>query len=150
DGSNGDTLLHPVVARFLHSTVVASGGVVKLPSGRREIKLHLTTNDARLEDLLALAVKASTAPMSGRVKLNTDFDLPPGDTDLTERLKLDGSFAIEQGQFTRAQVRDKILELSRRSLGKPKDDSAGSAITELKGRFALRNGVIDFSDLVFS
>lgn len=150
DGSNGDTLLHPVVARFLHSTLVASGGVVKTENGRREIKLRVTTNDARLEDLLALAVKASTAPMSGRVKLSTDFDLPPGDTDLTERLKLDGNFAIEQGQFTRAEVRNKILELSRRSLGKPKDDNAGSAISELKGRFTLRNGIIDFSELVFS
>lgn len=150
DGSDGDTLLHPVVARFGHSTLIASGGVVKTANGRREIKLHVSTSEARLEDLLALAVKAIKAPMSGRVKLNTDFDLPPGDTDISQRLKLNGTFAIEQGQFTRAEVRNKILELSRRSLGKPKDDDAGSAITQLSGRFTLNAGIIDFSELVFS
>src|SRR5205085_1044283 len=82
DGSNGDTLLHPVVARFLHSTVVASGGVVKLPSGRREIKLHLTTNDARLEDVVGVnrrgagdvfvprAEMAGSADVAGRSRIS--------------------------------------------------------------------------------
>ena len=150
DGSDGDTLLHPVVARFGRSVLAASGGVVKTETGRREIKLHVTTDEGRLEDLLSLAVKTSAPPMTGRVTLNTDFDLPPGDTDLSQRLILNGRFSIDGGRFTRAEVRDKILQLSRRSLGKPKDEDAGSAITELSGRFTLKNGIIDFANLVFS
>ncbi len=33
DGTNGNTLLHPVIAQFLHMTLVCNGGVVKPEKG---------------------------------------------------------------------------------------------------------------------
>jgi len=150
DGSNGDTLLYPVVAHFLNTTLTCNGGVVKLANGQgRVIKLHVTSDNGRVEDLMALAVKASQPPMTGTVKLNTSFELPPGQGDISDRLVLDGHFAIQQGRFTKETVREKLKALSRRALGQPKDEDAGSDVTDLAGRFALKDGLLIFRDLTF-
>ena len=149
DGSNGDTLLHPVIAQFLHTTLICNGGIVKPQEGHgKEIALDVVANVARLEDLMALAVKGKP-PMTGSVKLKTKFDLPPGKGEIADRLKLKGQFAIAQGNFTELSIQDKIKALSRRGQGKPEEASAGSAVTELSGDFALSNGMLTFRDLNF-
>src|ERR1700736_4730107 len=57
DGTNGDTLLHPVTARLLNTVIVANGGVVKEPGKKRRlIALEVAVNEGRIEDLLRLAV----------------------------------------------------------------------------------------------
>src|SRR4029077_16028935 len=66
DGTNGDTLLHPVTAYLLDTIIVAKGGVVKAPDKKgRLIDLDVTVEQGRLEDLMRLAVKADQAPMTG-------------------------------------------------------------------------------------
>jgi hypothetical protein len=150
DGTNGDTLLHPVIAHFLDTTLICNGGVVKAHEGPgREIVLDVTTDHARLEDLMLLAVKAKETMMTGSVRLSTKFDLPPGKDEIADRLRLDGQFGIGGAQFANAEVREKIEGLSRRGLGKPEDDDAGSAVSELKGNFLLHDGEITFRNLTF-
>ena len=149
DGSNGDTLLHPVIAEFLHSRLICNGGIVKAKTGHgKEISLQVVANDARLEDLMALAVKGKS-PMTGMVDLKTKFDLPPGKGEIADRLFLDGQFGIEQGNFTELKIQEKIKSLSRRGQGKPQEEDAGSAVTALKGHFVLKDGLITFRDLNF-
>lgn len=149
DGANGDTLLHPVIAEFLHSKLICKGGIVKPKGGHgKEISLQVEARDARLEDLMALAVKG-TPPMSGFVDLKTKFDLPPGKGEIADRLFLDGQFGIEQGNFTELKIQEKLKSLSRRGQGKPQDEDAGSAVTALNGRFVLKDGVVTFRDLNF-
>jgi hypothetical protein len=150
DGTNGDTLLHPVIAQFLNTTLICNGGVVKAHKGPgREIVLDVTTGHARLEDLMQLAVKAKGAMMTGAIRLSTKFDLPPGKTEIVDRLRLDGQFGIGGAQFASAEVREKIEGLSRRGQGKPEDDDAGSAVSELKGNFLLQDAQITFRQLSF-
>lgn len=151
DGTNGNTLLHPVIAQFLSTTLVCNGGVVKATNGQgREIVLEVNTDQARLEDLLRLAVKANQPLMSGAIKLSTKFDLPPGNGDVVDRLKLDGKFGVVAAEFANAEIRQKLEGLSRRGQGKPEDEDAGSAVSELKGSFLLKDGQITFRDLTFS
>ena len=51
DGTNGDTLLHPVIAHLLNTVIVANGGVVKSPDKKgRLIQLDVTVDQGRLED----------------------------------------------------------------------------------------------------
>ena len=58
DGTNGDTLLHPVTAHLLNTVIVAQGGVVRSPDKKgKEITLDVTVDKGRLEDLLRLAGK---------------------------------------------------------------------------------------------
>ncbi|MGC2196124.1 MAG: AsmA-like C-terminal region-containing protein [Terriglobales bacterium] len=151
DGTNGDTLLHPVVAQFLNTMLVCTGGVVKAFRGPgREIVLDVKTDHARLEDLLRLAVKGDRPPMTGAVRLATKFDLPPGPGEIVDRLRLDGKFGIGAAEFTDAGIRQKLENLSRRGQGKPKDEDAGSAVSELKGSFLLKEGQISFRNLTFA
>jgi hypothetical protein len=151
DGTNGETFLHPVIAHFLNSTIIASGGVVKGPPGMgREVKLQVNANHARLEDLMKFGVKTDPPPMTGFIDLDTKFDLPPGPQDITQRLALDGKFFVSQGRFTSLSIQQKLRDLSARAQGKPEEDNAGSDVTRLSGRFTLGNGMINFRQLTFS
>ena len=71
DGTNGDTLLHPVTAHLLNTVIVAQGGVVRSPDKQgKEITLDVTVDKGRLEDLLRLAVKGRSASLDRRHKLS--------------------------------------------------------------------------------
>ncbi|MGA2694649.1 MAG: hypothetical protein ABSE92_01220 [Terriglobales bacterium] len=150
DGTNGNTLLHPVLAYFGHSTLSANGGVVKAFTTKgREIVLDVAASNARLEDLIALGVKGDKPLMTGSVSLKTHFDLPPGDDEIVDRLKLKGQFGVEKARFTDEAVSEKVQGLSRRAQGEPKDEDAGSAVSALAGNFVLSNAVITFRGLSF-
>jgi hypothetical protein len=153
DGSNGDTLLHPVVAQFFRSSLTANGAVAKVEANKgKEIDMKVVLDNARLEDLMALGVKGKP-PMTGAVTLKTKFKLPSGrgeNTEIVDRLVLDGEFGINQGQFADLKIQEKIKSLSRHGEGKPNDEGAGSDVTKLQGRFLLRNTVLTFRDLTFA
>jgi hypothetical protein len=151
DGTNGDTLLHPVTAHLLNTVIVAQGGVVRSPDKQgKEITLDVTVDQGRIEDLMRLAVKATPPPLTGAINFHTKFDLPHGKGDLADRLNLNGKFAVEQGQFTSPEVTAKIENLSRKAQGQPENENAGSSVSQLKGNFVLDNGVITFRGLTFT
>jgi hypothetical protein len=150
DGTNGDTLLHPVTAHLLNTIIVAQGGVVKSPDKKgRLIDLDVTVNQGRLEDLMRLAVKADHPPMTGAITFHTKFDLPHENASISDRLNLNGKFLVAQGQFTSPDVTGKIKTLSRKAQGHPDDEDVGSSVSELKGNFILDNGILTFRGLTF-
>lgn len=153
DGTNGDTLLHPVVAHLLNTTFVCNGGVVK-PSDPnkkgKEVILDVVAENARLEDFLRLAVKSDKPPLTGTLNLQTKFDLPPGKEDVVERLLLDGKFGIAGAQFSDKNVREKIEGLSRRGQGHPKDEDVGDSVSDFRGSFRLKDGAAYFRNLTFN
>ncbi|MGH9504929.1 MAG: AsmA-like C-terminal region-containing protein [Terriglobales bacterium] len=151
DGTNGDTLLHPVTARLLNTVIVAHGGIVRARDNLgKEITLDVTVEQGRIEDLLRLAVKADKPPLTGAINFHTKFDLPPGPGDLSDRLNLNGTFDVERAQFTSPDVTAKIETLSRKGQGQPENMNAGSSVSELNGNFVLDNGVITFRGLKFT
>jgi AsmA-like C-terminal region len=150
DGTNGDTLLHPVTARFLNTVITANGGVVKnVEKGGRVIALEVVVDKGRMEDLLLLAVKADKPVMTGAIRFHTRFELPPGAGDIADRLNLNGRFDVAKAEFTNPEVAGKIQTLSRKGQGRPEDEEAGSSVSELKGHFVLDNGTITFRGLTF-
>jgi hypothetical protein len=150
DGTNGDTLLHPVTAHLLNTTIVAQGGVVKSPDKKgRLIDLDVTVDKGRLEDLMRLAVKADKPPMTGAITFRTKFDLPHEKGNIAERLNLNGKFLVAHGEFTSPEVTSKIKTLSRKAQGRPDEQDAGSSVSELKGNFILDNSVLTFKGLTF-
>jgi AsmA-like C-terminal region len=151
DGTNGDTLLHPVTAHLLNTVIVAQGGVVRSPDKQgKEITLDVTVDKGRLEDLLRLAVKGDQPALTGAINFRTKFDLPHGKGDLADRLNLNGKFDVQHAQFTSPEVTAKIESLSRKGQGQPENKNAGSSVSQLKGNFVLDNGVITFRGLTFT
>ncbi len=92
DGTNGDTHLKNIDAWFLSSYLHAFGAVLDGPKGERgrTVSLDVAMDKSRIEDIMKMAVKAATPPMTGALKMTTKFLLPPGDKDVVERLQLDG------------------------------------------------------------
>jgi hypothetical protein len=151
DGTNGDTLLERIDASFLQSALVAKGGVVDTPGKHgRTVTLDIVMDRARVEDIMTMAVRTSTPPMKGALKLVTKFRLPPGERDVVERLQLDGRFAIARARFTNYNVQAKIDELSHRGRGRNAADVKDAVASNFDGRFRLAGGVLHLPMLQFS
>jgi hypothetical protein len=150
DGTNGDTLLHPVHAVLGESVIVAAGSVINVPSKGHQITLDVTTPKARIEDILQLAINSDKPFLRGPVDIKAKLGLPPGKVKVIDKMTLDGSFAITNGRWSSSEVREKLESFSRHAQGQPGDEEAGSAITGLKGSFVLKDAVIHFSKLTFS
>jgi hypothetical protein len=151
DGTNGDTLLHPVHALLGQSVIVAAGSVVRVPEQKgHQITLDVTTPKARIEDILQLAINSDKPFLRGPVNITAKLSLPPGKEKVIDKMTLDGSFRITNGRWSSSEMRDKLQSFSRRAQGEPEDDEAGSAVTDLKGTFTLKDSVIHFSKLTFS
>ena len=149
DGTTGDTLLQPVVARINKTTIVCTGGVTKKPGYKsKSVVLEVKIAEGRVEDLLQLVVPGQP-PLLGNIRLNTTFDLPPGNEDVVKRLYLNGAFGLAKAQFTSDTVQNKIEELSRKSRGihHPKQERI---VSDLQGAFALKHASIRFPSLTFS
>jgi AsmA-like C-terminal region len=151
DATNGDTTLERIDATFLKTSLVAKGGVYGVEGARgRLVTLDIDMPSGRLEDIMRLAVKTSQPPMTGRLRLRTTFDLPPGDADIVDKLKLDGAFTIDDGRFTNAEVQQKINRLSRRASAKASEDATQTAAADFSGRFGLADGQLALSTLTFN
>jgi hypothetical protein len=84
------------------------------------------------------------------VDIKAKLHLPPGTEKVIEKMTLDGSFAITSAQWSNSEVRQKLQSFSRHAEGQPENEDAGSAVTDLKGTFVVKNSVIHFSKLTFS
>jgi hypothetical protein len=151
DATNGNTTLDPVNAKFLNTSVTAKGGVFEEVSGSgRVVKLDLSIDSGRLEDIMRLAVPAAHAPMNGLLHLTTKFVIPPGTRSIVDKLLLDGRFAIQHGRFTDADVQKKVNELSRRASAhvdeEPTTHTVGSTF---QGRFTLRDSRLTLPTVTF-
>ena len=157
DGTNGDTYLQPVKAQFLHSFLTARGYVVHVQGEPgRHVYLDVDMDEARIEDLLRLAVRTDPPVMDGQVKLHTKLDLPPGHEDVAHRLRLQGNFAITNGRFSSDKIQKRIDELSLRSQGEvelaTQQERAGKmdlVRSQMKGDFKLADASLDLSNLLY-
>jgi hypothetical protein len=151
DATNGNTTLDPVNATFLNTSVTAKGGVFEeVSGGGRTVKLDLSIDSGRLEDIMRLAVPAAHAPMDGLLHLTTKFVIPPGTRNIVDKLLLDGRFAIQHGRFTDAAVQKKVNELSRRASAHVDEDPAAHAVgSTFQGRFTLRDSRLALPTVTF-
>jgi hypothetical protein len=151
DGTNGNTYLKTVDARFLHSTLRVEGHVFDPPGpSPRRIVLAIATNTARVEDLLRLVTKGDGVPLEGAVKLHAQFELPSGATDLMDRLSLNGGFEISRATFANRQTQEKIDALSRRGQGQPGNQEISNVLSDLRGTLAVRLAQTYFQELEFT
>jgi hypothetical protein len=151
DGTNGNTYLEQVDARLFESHIHARGAVVRTEDVKgRHVALDIKIDQARIEDLLKIAIKAAKPPLTGAVKIACTFTLPAGAEDVMRRLRLDGDFALDEARFTSFNVQKRIETLSRKGRGDDPADNGASVVSRLRGHFRLRDAGLTFSNLTFA
>jgi hypothetical protein len=163
DGTNGDTWLRPVDATLGHSHFAAQGQIVRVlaaPSGAgptqslgHDIALNVVVDRARIEDFLHLASHNDTPLLTGAVTIKTTMHIPPGPAPVHERLRLNGSFVLDQAQFSSAKIQDGIEQLSLRGQGRPKQvktTDPASIDSKMEGDFQMGDGSITLPALTYT
>jgi hypothetical protein len=151
DGTNGDVQLNTVDARLAASRFVAKGFVVgtKGVKGKR-VLLDVASHGARMEDVLRLTVRTATPPMSGALTLVTSFDLPQGEADVIDKLRLGGTVSIADARFASDTIQGKVDELSRRARGRPDDGAVVGVPSTVRTNFTMANGAVRLSGLSYT
>jgi hypothetical protein len=145
----GETALDSVRAEFAR-TVVNARGDITLDGGTR-VTVDFASEQARIQDLLRMFGKSPQPALNGPITFRAHTVLPPGREPFLKKLRLDGSFGIEDGQFSRARTQRKVNELSARARGKGKEVAEGvepaSVVSDLKGRVEMRGGIARLSSI---
>jgi hypothetical protein len=162
DGTNGDTWLQPVHAKLGESRFTAEGKIVGVPAealpngaarpGGHEIALNVNVDRGRAEDFLRLTSKNGTPLLTGALTLRTTLEIPPGTEPVQKKMRLNGSFILEDAAFTSARIQNEVGELSRRGQGQPKD--AKNAGTQVRSAIAsdltMAGGVVTLPNLKYT
>ncbi len=150
----GDVQLRSVLTRFLDSVLDTTGEVVRVDEvdGRRVI-VDVTTDDARIEDLVRFTLKGDTPPLTGRIDLTTRLEIPPGDDrPVIEKMLLDGEFVIDEARFSNLDVQKTLSQISRIGGGAPASggEAGTSVVSNLAGVFAMSEARLEFPRISFS
>ncbi len=154
DGTSGDTTLEPVKAHLGHSFITANGSVTHqkgLPG--HDVELEIALNGARLDDLLTLGVRTFPPVMRGALTSQARVSIPPGPGTVTRRMRLQGSFDIEQATFTNAGLQQQIDNVSERAIGWPEKANryqAAAITASMKGSFHLEGEVMEVPAMTYS
>ena len=150
DGTNGNTVLHPVRARLGNSSFEVSGSIARgALEEHKEIDLDARSSTGRLDDFLRLTVKSPKPPMTGGIGFSTKVKIPPGASSVADRVELDGTFTLHGVKFTSEDVQDKIAGLSHRAQGDPTNHD-DNVTADFKGAFRLRDGRLNIPRVTFS
>ena len=168
DGTDGDTWLEPVEATLGHSHFTTRGQVVRvkppanstgpvtsanlppLADVGHDIDLKVDVDRGRIEDFLRLANKSATPILTGALDVKATLHIPPGAGPAHQRMRLDGSFKLDDAVFTDSRVQGKIEDLSLRGQGRPQDvkkTDANSVSSSMEGDFHMANAVIKLPEI---
>jgi AsmA-like C-terminal region len=151
DGTTGDTTLDPVRARLGRSEFTASGGVTRTVGVKgRNIDLKVVMDKGRIEDMLALSLKANPTLMRGALTARARIQIPPGPVSVSLKMRLEGTFAIRGAMLNDAKMQEQVDSLSMRAQGKPKLANAKDAEvvgSSLSGQFAQADAVMTVSEV---
>jgi len=150
DGTSGDVFLTTVDARLGASAFTTSGAIVGVEGVKgKRVTLDVQGDGARIEDFMRLAVDAERPPLRGAMRFQARLDIGPGDGDIVDKLWLTGDFSLEDARFGSRVVQEKVDELSRRGQGTPEDESGDDVVSDMKGEFALKDGMITIPLVTF-
>jgi hypothetical protein len=149
DAGNGNTTLEPVAATLGTTNFTTSGAIIRHESNQpRAVSLDVAMPNGDLRDVLRLAMRGAPF-MEGRLVLNTKLDIPPLTGKVKEKLELDGSFQVRQGQFRNSTIQNQIDNLSQRAQGQPRNPDRNAAVSQMMGTFVMENATIRFGKLSF-
>jgi hypothetical protein len=150
NGTDGDTYLHPVRATLGRSLIIAEGSVIRAATKQGHIiKLNISAPNARIQDVLSLAMKSDKPFMTGPARIKATLLIPPGKDRVLQKMILDGQVGLEDAEWSSPEIRDQLASLSRHAEGQPTNEEAGSSVSELQGDFRLERAIVQFRKLSF-
>ncbi len=153
DGTNGDVFINRVITEFNRTLLIFKGSI----SGQKGIKgkavtLDVSSQHARIEDLLDLFISAPTAPMSGDIELYGNIGLPPGPEPFLERLKIDGGFGMAGSKFADRQTERELARLSVSAIKGDKEEdkeNPQTVLSNVTGGVSANQGTAHLSQISF-
>ncbi len=150
DAAASSAIIEQLNGAVQSSAFVANGVVHNIQDDRlRDIAFDVSVSQGRLEDIVPLAVKSKTSPISGPFHLQGKLQIPPGQQNLLNRIRLEAGFAAPDTRFASLDLRARLRDASRKAQGHPKDTAAGSSRANIQGRVQLNDSVAQFSNLTF-
>lgn len=151
DGITGDVLLQPVRAYFLHSTVVARGGVIHKPGPKgKTVDLDAEVEDGRVEDMLWLSLREKQPTLRGAAGFRAKIEIPPGEGDIVDRLHIVANVGVA-GAHLKPKLQEGAAKLSDAARGEPVkwDPAPDRLASDFNGSFVVDRGAAHFRRLSF-
>jgi hypothetical protein len=151
DGTTGDTKLNHVHATLLHTVLEVSGTVIRSPDTPGHfIDISVTSDHARVEDILRLAVKTSPPLMQGGLALRAHLAIPPGHISVSRKMRVAGTFKVHAATLANPHWQQTVDGLSARAQGNPREKGTPDVPvvqSQIDGTFALTNAVLEIPKL---
>ena len=162
NGMNGDVALKSVTAQFGHTAINVAGDIAGNGDAQgKTASLEMSSDHARIEDLLRLFVKDNTPPMTGAIIFRAKATLPPENRPFIDKVQLQGDFGISGAEYPHPETQKDVDVLSARAQGKADqvqdaDDKRGNdsydpgrVLSNVKGHVVLRDAVAHLSNISF-
>lgn len=121
NGSNADTRLDSVESSFLGTSIHWTGDIAdRQPTDQnpgKEARLQMTSEHARVQDLLYVVTQAPRPALNGPVSARAQIVLPPGDRPFLQKLRVDGDFGVSGARFGKPDTQSNVATLSERARG---------------------------------
>ncbi len=145
DGTTGNVSLNRVTTQFDRTTLLFNGSVAgsKTENGKT-VSVDVSSNRARIEDLLDLFISSSRPPMTGNISLHGHIELPPGAAPFVERLKVEGGFGIGASKFTDKQTERELARLSVSAVKGDKEEdreNPQTVLSDVTGQVNASDGI---------
>jgi hypothetical protein len=166
DGTSGDVNLQPVRARLLHTDILATGKVVKVPD-RGDGKPHghditlATDIHGRVEDILTLIAKPGKPPLlRAALTDNGHLHIPPGKQRVLLKLDIAGRATLSGITWSDPETQQKVDSLSMRAQGEAgklaalhaqdQQHSAPLVTSNIQTQFHLDRGTLALSGVDYT
>jgi hypothetical protein len=149
NGTNGDVLLTPAVARFRRTRIEVRGWIAGHAGEKgKTASFDITVPEGRVDDLLYLFTKDQPG-MAGNVTVTGKFLWPPGPRKFLENIRMDMAFGMNGSRFTSPNTQGSIDRISESAQGEKKsqqDDDLRTVLSQVHGNIQVRNGIAAISN----
>lgn len=153
NGTNGDVLLDPAVARYRRTQIEVRGWIAGHEGEKgKTAAFDVTVPKGRVDDLLFLFTKNQPG-MSGDVAINGKFLWPSGPRKFLEKIRLDLLFGMSDSRFTKPNTQNSIDHISESAQGESKkqqDEDSQTVLSQVRGNIQVRNGTAAISNAAFA
>jgi hypothetical protein len=162
NGLNGDVGLNAARVQYGKTEIQGAGSVSGEEGQKGKVaKFYLSSNKARVQDLLWIFISENTPPMAGPIIFRAQATIPPTDRPFLNKLVLDGDFGISDARYPHPDTQRNIDVLSARARGQADkvEDAAerlgtdnydpGRVLANVKGHVHTTNAVAHLSNVMF-